>query len=170
LSSFERDGATAYASTKNGIKSSKPHPPLFPGNKKALPAVLHRMNRRNFLKLTGLGGVVFSSALARGAGRYAPSQGEFFFVQLFDTHWGFQGAAVNPDAAGTLPKAIAAVNALETQPDFVVFTGDLTHTTDDPRERRRRLVEFRDLVRELKNPNVRFIPGEQDAALDDGAA
>src|SRR2546423_3018680 len=28
LSSFERDGATAYASRKNGIKSSKPHPPL----------------------------------------------------------------------------------------------------------------------------------------------
>src|SRR3979411_2808804 len=128
------------------------------------------MNRRNFVKLAGLGGVVFGSGLARGAGKYASSQDEFFFVQLSDTHWGFQGAAVNPDAAGTLPKAIAAVNALETQPDFVVFTGDLTHTTDDPRERRRRLSEFRDLARELKNPNVRFMPGEHDAALDDGAA
>src|SRR5713226_7916887 len=124
------------------------------------------MNRRNFVKLAGLGGVVFASALARGAGKYASRQDEFFFVQLSDTHWGFQGAAVNPDAAGTLPKAIAAVNALETQPDFVVFTGDLTHTTDDPRERRRRLSEFRDLVRELKTPNVRFMPGEHDAALD----
>ncbi len=128
------------------------------------------MNRRNFIKLAGLGGVVFSSALARGAGTYGSSQDEFFFVQLSDTHWGFQGPAVNPDAAGTLPKAIAAVNALETQPDFVVFTGDLTHTTDDPRERRRRLSEFRDLARGLKNPNVRFMPGEHDAALDDGAA
>ena len=132
--------------------------------------MLDAMNRRNFLRLAGLGGVVFASALARGAGKYASSQDEFFFVQLSDTHWGFQGAAVNPDAAGTLPKAIAAVNALETQPDFVVFTGDLTHTTDDPRERRRRLSEFRDLVRELKTPNVRFMPGEHDAALDDGAA
>ena len=132
--------------------------------------MLDAMNRRNFLKLAGLGGVVFASALARGAGKYASSQDEFFFVQLSDTHWGFQGAAVNPDAAGTLPKAIAAVNALEAQPDFVVFTGDLTHTTDDPSERRRRLAEFRDLVRELKTPNVRFMPGEHDAALDDGAA
>src|SRR5256886_9816546 len=33
LSSFERDGATAYASRKNGIKSSKPHPPPSPGIK-----------------------------------------------------------------------------------------------------------------------------------------
>jgi len=104
------------------------------------------MNRRNFVKLAGLGGVVFASGLARGAGTYGSSQDEFFFVQLSDTHWGFQGPAVNPDAAGTLPKAIAAVNDLETQPDFVVFTGDLTHTTDDPRERRRRLAEFRDLA------------------------
>src|SRR3989449_5209992 len=128
------------------------------------------MNRRNFVKLAGLGGVVFTSGLARGAGPYGPSQDEFFFVQPSDPHWGSQGPAVNPDAAGTLPKAIAAVNALETQPDFVVFTGDLTHTTDDPRERRRRLAEFRDLARGLKNPNVRFMPGEHDAALDDGAA
>ena len=35
---------------------------------------------------------------------------------------------------------------------------------------RRRLAEFRDLARGLKNPNVRFMPGEHDAALDDGAA
>src|SRR5207302_529841 len=34
LSSFERDGATAYASRKNGIKSSKPHPPPSPGIKR----------------------------------------------------------------------------------------------------------------------------------------
>src|SRR5712664_3092873 len=107
------------------------------------------VDRRQFLKIAGLGGVVFASGLARGADGYGAAQDEFFFVQLSDTHWGVQGAP-NPDAAGTLPKAIAAVNALEPQPDFIVFTGDLTHTTDDPRERRRRLSEFRDLVRELK--------------------
>src|SRR5256712_13255031 len=61
------------------------------------------MNRRNFVKLAGLGGVVFTSGLARGAVTYGSSQDEFFFVQLSDTHWGFQGPAVNPDAAGTLP-------------------------------------------------------------------
>jgi 3',5'-cyclic AMP phosphodiesterase CpdA len=128
------------------------------------------VDRRQFLKIAGLGGVVFASGLARGAQPYAASQDEFFFVQLSDTHWGFQGAAVNPDAQGTLPKAVAAVNALQPAPDFIVFTGDLTHTTDDPQERRRRLAGFRDIVKELKNTTVRFMPGEHDAALDRGEA
>jgi hypothetical protein len=132
------------------------------------------LDRRHFLKLAGMGGVVFASALARGAesmgrpggdGAYAASSDEFFFVQLSDTHIGFHGAP-NPDALGTLPKAIAAVNALETQPDFIVFTGDLTHTTDDPKERRRRLALFRDMVGELKTRKLRFMPGEHDGSLD----
>jgi hypothetical protein len=38
------------------------------------------------------------------------------------------------------------VNSLEQQPDFIMFTGDLTHTTDDPALRRQRLSEFRDIV------------------------
>ena len=97
-------------------------------------------------------------------------QDEFYFVQLSDTHWGFKGDALNPDAGGTLQKAVAAVNALAVKPDFIVFTGDLTHTTDDPKERRRRLAEFRDIVSKLENKNVRFMPGEHDASLDNGAA
>jgi len=132
------------------------------------------VDRRHFLKLAGMGGVVFASALARGAesmggpggaGAHAAPADDFFFVQLSDTHIGFEGAP-NPDALGTLPKAIAAVNALEAQPDFIVFTGDLTHTTDDPAERRRRLALFRDMVGELKTRNLRFMPGEHDGALD----
>src|ERR1700682_2527412 len=77
---------------------------------------------------------------------------------------------VNPDARGTLPKAIAAVNAFATPPDFIVCTGDLTHTTDDGDERRRRIREFREVAGALTNRNVRFMPGEHDAALDRGAA
>jgi 3',5'-cyclic AMP phosphodiesterase CpdA len=88
---------------------------------------------------------------------------------LSDTHWGFEGPP-NPDAKGTLPKAIAAVNALAQPPDFVIFTGDLTHTTDDPRERRKRMAEFRDIAGALKIKTVRFIPGEHDASLDNGKA
>ena len=128
------------------------------------------VDRRQFLKLAGLGGVVYASGLARAADSYTSTQDEFFFVQLSDTHWGFEGPALNPDAKGTLPKAVAAVNALAEQPDFIVFTGDLTHTTDDPKERRRRLAGFRDIVKDLKNPNVRFMPGEHDASLDHGEA
>jgi 3',5'-cyclic AMP phosphodiesterase CpdA len=62
------------------------------------------------------------------------------------------------------------VNGLDRQPDFIMFTGNLTHTTDDPQERRRRLAEFKQIVGALKNPNVRFMPGEHDASLDRGQA
>lgn len=134
-----------------------------------------QLNRRDFLKLSGLGGVVFASSLTplgRGlrAATVADGASDFYFVQLSDTHWGFTGPQANPDASGTLPKAVAAVNSLAVPPDFVVFTGDLTHTTDDPAERRLRLTQFRDLVKGLRAPTVRFLPGEHDAALDQGEA
>jgi len=128
------------------------------------------IDRRDFLKLAGLGGAVFVSGLAGCAGMGGAKQEDFYFVQLSDTHWGFKGPALNPDAEGTLQKAVAAVNALAFEPDFIVFTGDLTHTTDDPKERRRRLAEFRDIAGALRNRNVRFMPGEHDASLDNGQA
>ena len=128
------------------------------------------IDRREFLKLAGLGGAVFASGLAGCASMAGAKQEDFYFVQLSDTHWGFKGPALNPDADGTLQKAVAAVNALSFEPDFIVFTGDLTHTTDDPKERRRRLAEFRDIVGALKSKNVRFMPGEHDASLDNGQA
>lgn len=130
-------------------------------------------DRRQFLQLAGVGGAVFASGLS-GAARAADAMSpggydDFFFVQLSDIHWGFEGPP-NPDARGTLPKAVAAVNALAQAPDFIIFTGDLTHTTDDPKERRKRMAEFRDLAAELKVKTVRFIPGEHDASLDNGKA
>ena len=124
-------------------------------------------DRRDFLRLAGLGGVVMTSSLAGCAG--LTGSRDFMVVQLTDTHWGFSGAP-NPDARGTLPKAIAAVNALERQPDLVIFTGDLTHTTDDAAERRRRLREFHEIASGLRVKNVRYMPGEHDASLDRGEA
>ncbi len=130
-----------------------------------------RIERRDFLKLAGLGGAVFASGLIPNAGAASRSyEQDFYFVQLSDTHWGFSGPQINPDAHGTLTKALAAVNALRHQPDFIVFTGDLTHTTDDPLERRKRMREFRDIVATLKVKQVRFMPGEHDASLDRGKA
>ncbi len=126
-------------------------------------------DRRQFLKLAGLGGAVFASGLVRPARAATMPADDFFFVQLSDTHWGYKGAA-NPEAANTLQRAVAAVNALEQTPDFIIFTGDLTHTTDDDKERRKRMTEFRDIVGALKVKTVRFIPGEHDASLDNGQA
>jgi predicted phosphodiesterase len=129
------------------------------------------LDRRDFLKLAGLGGAVFVSGLVGCSSLANRSDAdEFYFVQLSDSHWGFNGPTVNPDAEGTLKKAVAAVNSLTQQPDFIVFTGDLTHTTDDPQERRKRLAEFRAIVSELKVKPVYFMPGEHDASLDQGAA
>lgn len=130
------------------------------------------MNRRDFLAISALGGgVVFSSALAGCSSVSEPggaSRG-FYFVQLSDSHWGYKGAA-NPDAEHTLEKAVAAVNALPHAPDFIVFTGDLTHTTDDPAERRARMARFKEIVSVLKVRDVHFLAGEHDASLDRGAA
>jgi hypothetical protein len=128
-------------------------------------------DRRQLMKLVALGaGAVFVPGLAgHAAAAAAGGYDDFYFVQLSDTHWGFSGPP-NPDAANTLKRAVATVNALEQQPDFIVFTGDLTHTTDDPAERRRRMTEFRDIVSALKVKQVHFMPGEHDASLDRGAA
>ena len=127
-----------------------------------------QMYRRDFLKLAGIGGAVFVSGALRAAAAPLQDMGSFHFVQISDTHWGFNGPAINPDSEGTLKKAIAAVNALDDQPDFVVFTGDLTQTTDDSAIRRTRMAEFRDIAGQLKVKDVRFMPGEHDAALDRG--
>jgi 3',5'-cyclic AMP phosphodiesterase CpdA len=66
--------------------------------------------------------------------------------------------------------AVAVVNALPVQPDFIVFTGDLTHTTDDPAERRARMTQVKQIVDGLKVKTRHFLPGEHDASLDNGAA
>ena len=141
---------------------------------------MSKFDRRDFMKLAGIGGVVFASGL--GAGVFGGNRHnqtsrdrrtgaeEFYFVQLSDTHWGFDGPKVNPDAQGTLKKAVAAVNSLEEQPDFVVFTGDLTHTTDDPKVRRERMAGFREITGQLRARTVRFMAGEHDASLDRGEA
>ena len=134
------------------------------------------IDRRQFLELSalataGIAGVVFSIGL-RGVARAASGQrGEdFVFAQLSDTHWGFADPKINPESEHTLSKAVAAVNALSRQPDFLVFTGDLTHTTDDANERRRWCARFKEIAAGFRVKDVRFLPGEHDASLDGGEA
>jgi hypothetical protein len=105
------------------------------------------IQRRDLLKLAGMGVAVFvSGTTIRAVGAQQKSNDSFYFVQLSDTHWGFSGPNINPDSQGTLKKAVAAVNGLDEQPDFVVF------------------------VSQLKVKTVRFMPGEHDASLDRGEA
>jgi len=137
---------------------------------------MNNIDRRDFLKLAGLAGVVSASGL--GLNTFAAGSDsdkangveEFSFVQLSDTHWGFDGPSINPDSQGTLKKAIAAVNGLAQQPDFVVFTGDLTHITENGKVRHDRMAEFKDIAGELKAKTIHFMAGEHDASLDRGDA
>ena len=129
-----------------------------------------KVTRKEFLKLMGLGGVVFASGLKGVAFGEDKDDNDFFFVQLSDTHWGFTGDKINPESMNTLKRAIAAVNALEHQPDFIVFTGDLTHITEDEAERRKRLSQVKEMVSALKVKDVRFMPGEHDGSLDQSKA
>jgi hypothetical protein len=129
------------------------------------------IDRRDFLRLAGLGGVAWASGLGL-AGCAVPgtaAAADFHFVQLSDTHWGYGGPA-NPHADTTLVRAVEAVNALPEQPAFVIFTGDLTHLTLDGKQRRERMAAFRDIAAGLKAPSVRFLPGEHDASADRGEA
>ncbi|HEY8923076.1 MAG TPA: metallophosphoesterase, partial [Polyangia bacterium] len=132
-----------------------------------------RTSRRDVLKLMGVGGVVFSSGLAGAAGpdpkKKSATDREFFFLQLSDSHWGYSGVS-NPEGAVTLPTAVSTINAVAAQPDFIVFTGDLTHNTDDAAVRRQRMGEFKKIVGGLKVKSLHLMPGEHDAAKDGGAA
>jgi 3',5'-cyclic AMP phosphodiesterase CpdA len=134
------------------------------------------LGRREFIQLAGLAtsgaaGVVFSSGLRGVSLAIANGKAEdFMFLQMSDLHWGFTGPAVNPEAEVTLDEAITQVNALPQPPDFIVFTGDLTHTTDDPQERRKRLAHVREAVGRLTVKSQRYLAGEHDASLDRGEA
>ena len=108
--------------------------------------------------------------LASLASAQSADNDALLFVQVSDTHWGFNNPRVNPDYAGTLKKGIAEINSLPGNPDFLIFTGDETHTTTDPAVRRQRMGQFKDIISELKVKNIKYIPGEHDAALDNAAA
>ena len=130
-------------------------------------------DRRDFLKLAGLGGVVLVSGCASTASSKAAAWRPPPTTSISSSSRIATGASRGrrqSGCEGTLKKAVAAVNGMARPPDFVMFTGDLTHTTDDPKERRQRMAEFKDIVGDLKVKDVRFMPGEHDASLDNGKA
>src|SRR5436190_2537776 len=135
------------------------------------------LDRRSFLTIAGASigvGALFRALPAPGAGaaEYLRAQnGEaprpFTFVQMSDTHVGFEGPP-NPLGTKAFERAVEVVNALPTQPDLVLFTGDLTHDSEKPGEPAARMKRFREIEAGLKVKNVRHVPGEHDAGLDGG--
>jgi 3',5'-cyclic-AMP phosphodiesterase len=142
------------------------------------------IDRRGFLSCmawagTGLvwtmaGGVptskLFAATAGEGAapdaaagGGFSSAGGSFSFVQISDSHIGFNKAA-NPDVTGTLRLAIDRINALPGEPDFLLHTGDITQASKP--------AEFDtavEIVKSVRAGEVFYVPGEHDTAVDDGA-
>ncbi len=82
---------------------------------------------------------------------------EFAFVQLSDTHIVAESpVSAGYDAAAYLSDAVAAVNALEPEPAFVVVTGDLCHAGS-----RAEYERFAELAGALRAPYY-VLPGNHD--------
>jgi 3',5'-cyclic-AMP phosphodiesterase len=88
--------------------------------------------------------------------------GDLSFVQISDSHIGFNKAA-NPDVTATLREAIAKVNALPTPPSFVLHTGDLTQLSK-PSE----FDTLAESLKSLKTDHIFYVPGEHDVLNDNG--
>jgi len=109
--------------------------------------------------------MAFAQGATQGDARTA-GIGLIEFVQLSDTHWGFNNPKVNPDFQGTLTKALMSVNALPDPLDFIIFTGDETHGTATEAVRRQRMGEFKAIASQLHAPTVYYLPGEHDSSFD----
>jgi 3',5'-cyclic-AMP phosphodiesterase len=128
------------------------------------------VDRRGFLECmawagTGLlwtisGGVGYSQIAHRAS---STARGTLNFVQISDSHMGFNKAA-NPDVAATLQEAVAKINALPTPPQFIIHTGDISHLS--------KAAEFDTVDQILKSikatSQIYFIPGEHDGLGDNG--
>jgi 3',5'-cyclic-AMP phosphodiesterase len=131
------------------------------------------IDRRGFLKCmawagTGAlcvmqGGVLKSYSLSKMS-ELEPTvaAGELSFVQISDSHMGFNKPA-NPDVAGTLKAAVDKINALSTAPEFLLHTGDISHLSK-PEE-----FDNVDQILKATGKEVFFVPGEHDVLNDDGA-
>src|SRR5215831_9798661 len=86
------------------------------------------LDRRGFLECmawagTGMlwtvsGGLLGSALLPAETNAEDLTSNSFNFVQISDTHIGFNKQGINADVTATLQKAIARINALPQPPDF----------------------------------------------------
>ena len=125
------------------------------------------IDRRGFLKCmawagTGLvwtfaGGVPVSRVFGQP---FHKKPSDFSFVQISDSHIGFNKPA-NTDVTATLQAALDKIDALPHAPDFLIHTGDLTHSSKP--------AEFDALSQVLGSKRqVFYVPGEHDTSVDDG--
>jgi Icc protein len=120
------------------------------------------IDRRGMLKCmawvgTGLvWGMNGGLATSRVLGQAPTTKPTFTFVQISDSHLGFDRLP-NKDVAATLKVTIDRINALPEPPAFVLHTGDLTHHAK-PDE----FDAVAELLKEVKTGKVHYIPGEHE--------
>jgi len=129
------------------------------------------MDRRGFLKcmewagaavVWTLGGGVPTSQLLGASKDKMTKAADFTFVQISDSHIGFNKPA-NPDVNATLQAAVDKINGLEHQPDLLIHTGDLSHLA--------KAGEFDtmdQILKGLRTKSMFYAPGEHDVTGDDG--
>ena len=127
------------------------------------------IDRRGFLECmawagTGVvwtiaGGVPSSRAFGQKANG---SKGELSFVQISDSHIGFNKPA-NPDVTSTLQATVEKINALPSAPEFIIHTGDLSHVSK-PAE----FDTLEQVLKSSKQKQILYVPGEHDTSIDDG--
>jgi len=125
-------------------------------------------SRRDALKCMAYGGAGTLFVLAGGvftpvnlatAGEYGKDgtkPGKPLFVQISDTHIGFNKEA-NPDVDGSLTQTIALVNRMAEQPALIIHTGDITHLSK-PAE----FDHAQQLLSGLRTTELHTVPGEHD--------
>ena len=132
------------------------------------------IDRRGFLKCmawagTGAfcvikGGVLKSYSLSRLSEiADKDAQGELSFVQISDSHMGFNKPA-NPDVTATLKAAVDKINALTSPAEFMLHTGDISHLSK-PGE----FDNVQEILKSAKPKDVFYVPGEHDVLEDNGA-
>lgn len=132
------------------------------------------MKRRKFIEhvsWTGLGivwavgenGLLTACQVGKQTAQKSSTAAPFSFVQISDTHIGFNKPA-NEHVTDTLQKTIDAINALPTPPAFVMHTGDISHLSK-PEE----FDRAKQLLSQLKVP-LFTLPGEHDTIGDRGEA
>jgi len=107
------------------------------------------------LKSYGLSQMIDRTTGGLKSGLVMPKS-DFSFVQISDSHIGFNKAA-NPDVLGTLQATIDKINNMPSAPSFVLHTGDLTHLAQAD--------EFDALEQSLKSvktEKIFYVPGEHD--------
>src|SRR6202012_1319140 len=96
-----------------------------------------------------------------GSAMQRQKQEDFTFVQISDSHIGFNKPA-NADVTGTLQTAVNKILAIPDSPDFLIHTGDLTHASK-PGE-----FDTMDQVLTGAKRQIFYVPGEHDTSVDDG--